>query len=469
MVEVLLGSVAPVLVALVVSLALALWAPGALQVLFWVVFLALMSTSFLILMECARANRFPEPPRRAPVDAGDLPTLATVVAAYLPNEQETLVESLRAHLALDYPHDRHVVVCAYNTPEPLPVQEELARLAAEEPRLVVLPVERSTSKVENVDAAIGLLEGRVEMVGIFDADHHPHPTAARRAAQWLAGVVGEDRFDVVQGQCVVRNVEDSFVTRTVAAEFATLYAVAHPGRTVVHDFGLFGGSNGWWRTEVLTDLGLDPTMLTEDIDVSMRALAAGRRLGTDPRILSSELAPQTWRALWRQRTRWSQGWLEVSIRHLRPLLTHRGLSAAQRRGVVFLLGWRVAHPFVAPWLVPIVVATAVASDEPVHWTLPFFLLAALLVNGVPVVQSTVANRLGPPGTGGRPRLFARFALVSVLGFAELRMVITRGAVVRHLLGSRSWDVTARPGRATGTDSHDAGRQHAVVAGPGGVL
>ncbi len=30
-----------------------------------------------------------------------------------------------------------------------------------------------------------------------------------------------------------------------------MYAVAHPGRTVFNDFGIFGGSNGWWRAEII--------------------------------------------------------------------------------------------------------------------------------------------------------------------------------------------------------------------------
>ena len=37
----------------------------------------------------------------------------------------------------------------------------------------------------------------------------------------------------------------------VAAEFEAIYAVGHPGRARVHGFGIFGGSNGYWRTSVL--------------------------------------------------------------------------------------------------------------------------------------------------------------------------------------------------------------------------
>lgn len=436
---------------------------GVLEVWFWVLFAALLGTAALIGIETARAFRFPEPPHRGPLEAPDLPRLATVVAAYLPNEQETIVESLEAHLRIDYPADRHLVVLTYNTPTPLVVEAQLRDLAERNPRLVVLHTVGSTSKVANLAAAVELLRGHVDVIGIFDADHHPHPSGARRAAQWLADAAGGRRFDVVQGQCAIRNVEESFVTRTVAAEFATLYAVAHPGRTVTHDFGLFGGSNGWWRAEVLDELGLDGRMLTEDIDVSMRALGEGRRLGMDPRILSYELAPASWSAWWKQRTRWAQGWHEVTVRHCRPLLLNRRLSLVQRRGVVFLLFWRATHPFLATQLLPLVVAMAVAASEPVVWDLLAFLFAAAFVNGVPLLQALAANRLGPPGVAGRPRLFLRFVGVCLLGYAELRMSVTRGAVVRHALGAHSWDVTARSSDPARRPSAQALAEPAQVA------
>ena len=462
-VEIGLGTVLPPVLGFATYVVLGLLhADVLLETWFWVVYGSLMVTAFLIALETARAFRFPEPPLRQPVEALDLPRVATVVAAYLPNEQLTILESLEAHLALDYPTDRHLVVLVYNTPTPLLVERELRALAQAEPRLLVVEAVGSTSKVENLEVALDLLRDRVDVIGIFDADHHPHPSAARRAAQWLADVAGDKRFDVVQGQCVVRNDEESLVSRLVAAEFATLYAVAHPGRTVAHDFGLFGGSNGWWRAEVLVRLGLDRRMLTEDIDVSMRALGEGHRLGVDPRIVSHELAPVSWSAWWKQRTRWAQGWLEVSVRHCRPLLLNRRLSLVQKRGVAFLLAWRVLHPFLALQLLPLVVAMAVASREEVKWDLLFFLVSALFVNGVPVLQAVAANRLGPPGIAGRPWLFVRYVLLSLVGYAELRMSVTRGSLVRHLLGAHSWDVTARGERpATSTAAQDRVSERAL--------
>ncbi|CAM5304100.1 hypothetical protein SANTM175S_09801 [Streptomyces antimycoticus] len=88
---------------------------------------------------------------------------------------------------------------------------------------------------------------RGEFVGIFDADHHPVPDAFQHAWHWLSG-----GYDVVQGlDCVIRNGESSWVSKLVGVEFEAIYAVSHPGRTRLYTFGVFGGSNGFWRTDLL--------------------------------------------------------------------------------------------------------------------------------------------------------------------------------------------------------------------------
>ena len=99
----------------------------------------------------------------------------------------------------------------------------------------------------------------------------------QRACRWLGG-----GCDVVQGHCVVRN-GDAIAASPglVAVEFEAIYAVSHPGRAKLHGFGLFGGSNGFWRTDCLHRTRMRSTMLTEDIDSSMRAVEVGARIASD--------------------------------------------------------------------------------------------------------------------------------------------------------------------------------------------
>src|SRR5690606_34625966 len=139
------------------------------------------------------------------------------------------------------------------------------------PDFIPVRVPGSSSKAQNVNAALGLVTGA--FVGVFDADHRPDPGSFERAWRWI-----DSGVDVVQGHCVIRNGDASAVSRTVAVEFEQLYAVSHRGRQLLHGFGVFGGSNGFWRTELIRTVRMSPAMLTEDIDASLRAVRAGARI-----------------------------------------------------------------------------------------------------------------------------------------------------------------------------------------------
>ena len=75
------------------------------------------------------------------------------------------------------------------------------------------------SSGQNITGALSLVNG--EFVGVFDADHHPDSDAFRRAWRWLAG-----GYDVVQGHCVVRNGDTSWVAHGPSEPAAS----ATPGR-----------------------------------------------------------------------------------------------------------------------------------------------------------------------------------------------------------------------------------------------
>ena len=85
----------------------------------------------------------------------------------------------------------------------------------------------------------------------------------------------------MQGHCVVRNGDASWIARMVAVEFEVIYGVSHPGRARLHGFGIFGGSNGYWRRDVFRQIRLQRSMLTEDIDSTMRSLRDGFKIVSD--------------------------------------------------------------------------------------------------------------------------------------------------------------------------------------------
>ena len=238
---------------------------------YWVVMAALLITAATIWIE----GLYALDPKRPPDEpASPAPPATALIAAYLPNEAATIMDTVEAFRRIDYDNDLQILV-AYNTPHPLAVEDELAEMARRDPRVVLLKVPNSTSKAQNVNAALSHVTG--EFVGMFDADHHPEPDSFNRAWRWLS-----HGADVVQGHCVIRNGDASLIARTVAVEFEAIYAVSHPGRTAMHGFGVFGGSNGYWRTSLLAQTRMRGAMLTEDIDSTLRVLADGHRIESDP-------------------------------------------------------------------------------------------------------------------------------------------------------------------------------------------
>jgi len=424
-----------------------------------VVVLALLVTGVSIWVEGLLAMRPVQPPP-APQDDPDgpaYPPASAVIAAYLPNEAATIVETVQSFLRVDYPGDLQVVL-AYNTPVDLPVEAVLGRIAQQNERFVLLKVEGSTSKAQNVNAALSELRG--EFTGVFDADHQPAADAFRRAWRWIAA-----GYDIVQGHPVVRNGDATWVARMIAVEFEMIYGVSHPGRAKLHQFGIFGGSNGYWRTELLRQTRFRGSMLTEDIDSALRVVEAGYRIGSDPYLISLELAPTTLHQLWNQRMRWAQGWFQVSLGHLFGALLNDKLSIRQRYGFFFLLGWREVYPWISVQMFPIVAFYSLRAGGPEHldWFVPIFVLTTLFTMSVGPWQTLFAYRQADPLVRRHKRWFWFYLAVSSVFYTEYKNTIARVAQIKQLMREKAWKVTPRTA-GTGGAPAGAHQVHATDLG-----
>ncbi len=396
------------------------------------VVLAMLATAVLITVEGFLSLRRVDPPA-AP--NAPYPAASAVIAAYLPNEAATVVETVEAFLRVDYPGPLQVIL-AYNSPRAMPVEAVLQEIARRDPRFLPLRVHGSSSKAQNVNAALAQVAG--EFVGVFDADHHPDPDSFTRAWRWLAS-----GFDIVQGHCLVRNGDASPVARMVAVEFETIYTVSHPGRARLHGFGVFGGSNGYWKTDLLRQTRMHGFMLTEDIDSSMRVIAAGYKIASDPYLISRELAPVTLKALWHQRMRWAQGWFQVSYRHLGRALRSPHLSPRQKLGMLQLLGWREIFPWLSLQVLPILAYHLAWRGEAVDWLAPFFLFTTLVMLSNRPAQILFTYRQADPQIRCRKGWFVRYFLVSLFFYMEMKNLISRVAHVKEAMRERQWKVTPR--------------------------
>lgn len=365
------------------------------------------------------------------------PSVSMVVVAYLPNEQGIIRETLEHILTqVRWPAAKLEVLLAYNTPVALPVEEDLRAMAARYPALKLLKVIGSTSKAQNLNAALEEVTG--EITCVFDADHHPSPDCLERACRWL----WRGRYDLIQGRNVIRNHQVNWLTSLVGVEFECLYGVSHFGRSLLVDTALFGGSNGYWRTSVLKEICFRSSMLTEDIDATLRALIQGYRIVHDPYIITTELAPEDIPGLWSQRCRWSQGWLEVALAHQQRVARSRHLDLLQKAyWLIMLLYSEGFHPL-ALQVIPITVSLSLADFTPpmaVFWAM---LASTLFTLFSGIYQVFAAMRFRNPVMPYPTSHYVLYCLLTPLYF-WFKSLVAVVALVYHLRGRREWHVTRR--------------------------
>jgi cellulose synthase/poly-beta-1,6-N-acetylglucosamine synthase-like glycosyltransferase len=339
---------------------------------------------------------------------------------------------------LRVPSHRLQIILAYNTPSALDVEEILAQLGRTAAQILPLKVEGSTSKAENIAAALPHLSG--EMTVLLDADHQPAADAPARAWRWL-----ESGYDIVQGRCIVRNARRNWLTRLVALEFEQMYAVSHQGRSMLVDTAIFGGTNGWWRTSTLREIGMDPRMLTEDIESAARSIQAGYRLIHDRSVISTELATSPRRAWCNQRLRWAQGWLQVAMRHRQRMLSCAHLGLLQRLYWLYMLTWGAVFPLFAMGAFSVLIADFVLGKRFGFLTDPYLIFSTLLMISVQVLLSVVAWRVSSPA--GRA-VGKRWAVLNALFspvYVTVKNAVALAAVLREAAAIDEWVVTSRTG------------------------
>ena len=277
----------------------------------WSVTVATLALQALFLVFFVRHLAFVAAAARAdggraelgPADA--VPPLTVMVACH--DEEQVLDRLVRALLALDYPAGRlQVLLVDDGSTDATPGM--LDRWGLADPRVQARhrPPGAGGGKSGALNAA--LAEATGEVVVVFDADHRPRPDVLRRLARHFA----DPAVGAVQGRCRILNGGDSLVTALVAIDYLGGYLVNELGRQAVFGLPAYGGACCAVRTSDLRALGgWNEGTVTEDTDLTLRLVLAGRRVRYDVTAVDEEEGVTTLRRYWVQRYRWARGHQQV--------------------------------------------------------------------------------------------------------------------------------------------------------------
>ena len=371
--------------------------------------------------------------------SSDPKKITYILPAYMDNEATVLEGTIRSYLDMEYNGHIHIMV-VYNSKNDMRKAEEKIHkkwdnYVCGNTCVTIVKNTNSTSKAENVNYGLSLIDEDVDYIAIMDADHQPaknNPSVAMK-------VMEDKGFDILQGVCTIRN-QENFLSTIISVEFADMYSVGHQGRLQLFNFGIFGGSNGYWKAEILKEIKMDGSMLTEDIDSSIRATLAGYKIGFSGEVISSELSPIREATLQKQRLRWAQGWAQVSLKYANKCICSDLLSIRQKLGLIYLLTWREIFPYMTFWPL-ICVAAHIKSGNNLDFRLFITLFGAILfIFGICRVWVIYKVSKGPIKSKGRA--FILFALF--FPFYSIYMnYLQICAHGRSILSINAWNPTPR--------------------------
>jgi cellulose synthase/poly-beta-1,6-N-acetylglucosamine synthase-like glycosyltransferase len=329
------------------SFAYGVMVASSLYFLLWAV--AQMTMGVVAAIEMRKYKRRQSRRGQSIVERISMPLISIVAPAY--NEELTIVESLRAQLALEYEPCEIVIVNDGSTDRTLALLQETFHLlaapvaytqpltsapvrgiyrSASEPRLVVVDKENGKCKADAANAGINAASGKFVM--IVDADTVLAPEALSRAVLPFledattvavgANVAIVNGCRIEEGRLAEVSLPRNWVARMQIVEYMRAFVLFRMACARWNGLLILSGAFGLFRRDAVIAVGgYDRTAIGEDMDLTVRLHRHFRKRGEpfrvafDPAPLCATQAPEDWASLRSQRLRWRRGLMQVLWRY----------------------------------------------------------------------------------------------------------------------------------------------------------
>lgn len=303
--------------------------------------------------------RMRRPVPRAPEPGSRVAVVTTIVPQ---NEPVAMLEqTLRAMVAIDYPHDTWVL----DEGDDAEVRSLCERLGVRHFTRRHLPEYQADggafaarTKYGNYNAWLDTpAAADYEFIAAFDTDHVPEPDYLDRTL----GYFRDPGIGYVQAPQVYYNEGASFIARGAAEETYDYYS-SHQMASYALGHPIIIGSHNVHRAAALRAVGGFPNVDAEDLRLTLMYRANGWRGVYVPEVLAMGITPVNWRDYLVQQTRWARSVLELKrslFRSNAGRLPFIERLMSLFHGVYFLrpLLWLILYPLLFRLLINNIVPT----------------------------------------------------------------------------------------------------------------
>ena len=236
-----------------------------------------------------------------------LPTFSIVVPVR--NEGTVIGRLLNALSKLNYPVDKSEIIIVEDgsTDGTLDICVNYAKEHAD-----VKILHRSFSNGKPSALNYGLKHAKGEIVAIFDADNVPDADVLMTAREYFE----DSAVAAVQGKTLSLNSKENMLTEFISYEEAVWCEAYLRGKDILHLFVHLKGSCQFIRRDVLEKLeGFDEGVLSEDMEISARLTEHNYKIRYASDVVAWQESPSDLKTLFKQRTRWFRGTMEVAFKY----------------------------------------------------------------------------------------------------------------------------------------------------------
>ena len=394
---------------------------------------ALLCVALTTLVWMVDSWRTPEAAAETDFPPPDEPRLSFSLLVPARHEEAVLEATVTRLLEQDHPDFEILVIVGHDDPATAGV----ARLLEERHSQVrvVVDTHLQKNKPRALNTALPLCTGQV--IGVFDAEDEVAPALLRHVDACFRAT----RAHVVQGGVQLMNFQTSWWSLRNVLEYFFWFS----SRLHFHARSRFiplGGNTVFVRADLLRQAnGWDADCLAEDCELGVRLSSWGARVTVafSAELATREETPPTLKGLFKQRTRWNQGFLQVLYKREWKRLPTR----TQRMLAVYLLAMPFAQAF-AGVLVPISVLTMVFVKAPDLFVMLTFLPL------LPTLGTIAVEAAGLHEFGRRFGIHVRTKdyLKLVAGTVPYQLILAAAAVrasIREVRGVRTWEKTEHVG------------------------
>jgi len=271
-------------------------------------FISVYFESFLLITFLSAPTR----ERRNRVTTNKSPHVAIIVPCW--NEEKTLATTAKSLLALEYPKDRLSIVLVNDgsTDNTATTMNFFAKY----PQITLINKKENGGKHTALNAGIKAMPN-AEFIGCLDADSFVEPNSLREI---IACFTKPQVMATTAAMSV--HAPHTILQRVQYAEYIFGITTRHI-LSSVNGIYVTPGPFSVYRANVFRKLGgFTHGHQTEDMEMALRIQRAGYEIENSPRARVYTKAPATLRALIRQRTRWTSGFLRNILGEYRSLIAN---------------------------------------------------------------------------------------------------------------------------------------------------